>query len=166
MNRKDEWAEQWVDSALMRLRESSPPPEPDAGWEARLLQQLQKETQPARHTWWRPWITAVGLAATCGILLWLALPAIPGPPQQRAWAPPAVYLPGPPAPEMARARRTVAPRRHPVYSSVFPTPTPLTEQERLLLRYVALASPGELRRMAKSAPSGDDAFSSSFGSSR
>lgn len=167
MNRKDERAEEWLDSALAKLRESAPAVEPEAGFETRLIRRLHQEAQPARRSRWQIWFAAAGLAAAFGVLVWIATPPTPGPPPVTAWAPPTVSLPGrTPARATARVRKAFAPRRHPVYSAVFPTPTPLTEQERLLLRYVATASPEELRHMAKSAVTDDDAFPFSFGSSR
>ncbi len=167
MNRKDERAEEWLDSALAKLRESAPAVEPEAGFEMRLMRRLRQEAQPARRGRWQLWFAAAGLAAAFGILAWIVVPPAPGPPAVTAWAPPTVSLPArTPAPVTAHARKAFAPRRHSVYSAVFPTPTPLTKQERLLLRYVATASPEELRHTAKSAATDDDAFPFSFGSSR
>lgn len=169
MNRKDEWGEEWLNATLAKLGESAPVGEPEAGFEARLLRRLRQETEPAGRARWPLWCGAAGVAAALTILVWIALPAAPGPPAMTAWKPPAVQLP---APKPVLARRAKPPqrvgraRRQAEYSAVFPTPTPLTEQERLLLRYVETAPPEELVRMAKIMKSNDDIASNSYGSSR
>jgi hypothetical protein len=128
------------------------------GMETRILATLRAESsaQPGRLGWWR-WILAGAgaLAVTVAVFgIYISIPPLPAPPKISAVGPP--RLPGPPARSgviaaathrtLTRPRGTVQTQRgdervaasvESVRQEVFPTPTPLSDQERLLFRYLA-----------------------------
>ena len=126
--------------------------QPRAGLEQRILTRLaEKPESPAWWTWrWLP-VGALALAA----MLAAALLLFPGRETTRVAPPPSAAppdvtsAPSPAAPAVASAhpatpragapRTTVAPAR----AAQFPTPGSLTEEERLLMRYLE-ASPREV----------------------
>ena len=145
-NQRDTFLDQLLDASLARYAQVEPRP----GLEERLLAGVRAE--PSRPLWWR-W---AWLPATAGAVALIVVGALvlserrePTPPASRvartAEAPTAVApspavketVPGAPAKTTPRATRptpaslAALPRRQ-----EFPSPSPLSEQEQLLLRYV------------------------------
>lgn len=118
--------------------------EPRPGFETRLLAALHEPKPALRFGWlWAGAVAAV--MATAGFAIYsLRLAELPPPPRIHAAAPPVL-----PAPEivgrhkMSRQRLQSQVEPPQVASNVdlrqevFPTPNPLSEQERLLLQYLA-----------------------------
>jgi hypothetical protein len=164
-----------LDSALATYAD----PGPDSGLEYRVLAALTaiRTEPPAVLTpWprrWLPWAIAVPIAAGL-LLLWLSMarnkPLPASEPQQaRQSAPAPIAQPAAPSNEVRRA----VPRRHPVRIppptssvqtaqatplpklDVFPTPQPLTAEERALVDVVA-QSPLPVREALVQAQTQDD----------
>ena len=150
---KDKQMDEMLDSLLTAYSSAEPRP----GLETRILANLRdaqsREAKPA--AWNFKWLWA-GMAVAVALII-IAVALVGG--QHRIVAPPTVVQkqqPAPPQPEVqrsapVRAGNTTHPRApragevRPVNVTlalnqrpqVFPTPTPLSEQERLLLRYYA-----------------------------
>ena len=134
-----------LDDLLDRgLREYSQA-EPRAGLEDRILANLR--TQPEPRRWWRIWVPVLAAAAVLAIVAALLLrpsrpqPAVathsPSQPRPAATLPPQPAATAKAAPRhAAHMPRVVAVKREPAplpRQQTFPAPTPLTEQERLVL---------------------------------
>lgn len=146
--RDNRFVDNLLDRALENFRRAQPAP----GLEGCILDRLEAEA--ARGRQWR-WVW-VPVAATAAVVLaatvvyvnrWAAPPpvesvtAVPGPPAVTTAVVPPAPQPVKIAPRapVATAQRPAAPRL-----AQFPSPAPLSEQERLLLRYVQQASPEQL----------------------
>jgi hypothetical protein len=142
-----------LDAALKQYRSE----EPRAGLEFRVLAGLRAQERAMRFNWTRAFAVAVAAAAV--IAVWLAVPRhqhTPTPSAALSVAPkpaPAMVAarpisPPPHAPHRYRPERTAAHR-----PEQFPTPMPLTEQEKLLVLYVkqtpAYVLEAEARRPAE-----------------
>lgn len=143
-----------LDRALTHYGRSEPRP----GLEGRLLARLREvQTQPPCWAWLRgraPWgFAAAGLALVLtGALFFWFRPAgeerhVRGPvaPGEAAPAPPpatvvAAAVESPEPQPAARADRRPARRR----AAAFPEPTPLSDQEQLLLAYISVTPSSEL----------------------
>lgn len=138
--------DQLLDSLLAEYSDVGPRP----GLETRLLANLRAESFPAvknQRRVWRWFFATAGVVAVAALLFVAYLAqtsSLPPPPTVKAAKPP-VLLPIRPlsVPDATRhlPRLTVKPA--PVVNSadvrqeVFPTPVPLSEQEALMLRYLA-----------------------------
>jgi hypothetical protein len=151
--KKDKQMDELLDSLLAAYSSSEPRP----GLETRILANLRdaESREPRSAAWNFKWLWA-GMAVAAALII-IAVALIGG--RHRIAAPPAVVQtqqPAPSQPEVqrgapVRAANTAHPRVprsgevRPVNSTlalnqrpqVFPTPTPLSEQEQLLLRYFA-----------------------------
>lgn len=138
-----------LDSLLVTYSDVEPRP----GMETRLLAALRAGTAPtdlARHWFRRWWLAGAAVAAVAAVVLAIYWPQIPPIPQL-----PRIQMAGPPTlaslPAISalgesghrKSRRASGPNAPPsatlteVRQAIFPTPTPLSEQEQLLLRYLA-----------------------------
>ena len=137
--RDAEFVDELLDAALSRYAAS----EPRAGLEERLLAELRARPAPppawgwpAAAGWQAAAVAAVVVALVAGLFYFTRQPA-PEP------VPVAPIPEGPPA-----AKRTAAARVERVATSPrreqFPSAAPLSEQERLLLRYAQQAPPEQL----------------------
>lgn len=162
---KDKQMDEVLDSLLANYSSAEPRP----GLESRILAGLNEPAQKeGSHGWWNFkwfWVGAVAAAIIVGAVL------IGG---RQHVAPPAnvAVKIGPPAPQLEIQSHTPSAdeqaarigRRKPLKSrlpqsatlalnqrpAIFPTPTPLSEQEQLLLRYLARTPRGEV--IAQSRP--------------
>lgn len=148
-NRHDE-LDALLDASLQNYSRVEPPP----GLEQRIQAGLEAAVRRAPHLAWSGWLLPAGAAVLAFVaLLYFSLRTAappPSPPAQVAEsptvAPPAAVPVAPeiPAPSVRASRRAAAvtvqqatlPRRR-----EFPSPAPLSEQERLLLAYVGAARP-------------------------
>lgn len=142
--------EKQVDQLLDSLLADYSDVEPGPGLETRLLANLRADPFPAVKNQWRVWrwfFATVGAVAVAAILFTIYLTQLsnlPHPPKIKAAKPP-VLLPARPlsVPEASHhpPRLTVKPaplvNTADVRQEVFPTPVPLSEQEALMLRYLA-----------------------------
>lgn len=157
-----------LDDLLERGLRAYSEAEPRAGLEERILANLR--TQPEKRPWWRVWVPVLAAAAVIAIVAALALrpdrtaaphPTIAtNPPAQSAPQPkPSLaQVPNPPpAPRAVAVRRRPAPSRHETAvaqvpalprQATFPAPSPLTEQERLVLSLMRRA-PDEAVQLAQ-----------------
>ncbi len=141
---RERQAEQWLDAALSHYSDVQPRP----GLEQRILASLEARRRPLRWSRWL-WIPAAAVLIVSAALLWnlhrSALPVVvvsKAPPQrtEAAGLNPRIIRTVPPAVHLRR----VAPRRmqaavrrpEPPKQEVFPSPEPLSEQERLALGLV------------------------------
>lgn len=122
--------------------------QPREGLEGRILAQLRSQTaERASHAWWR-WFTAAAAVAALAVIVTMALrPHATS--QPKVAQHPSVRLPTPnlaassePKPAMKRPKRRVhivadiqVPKALPKLDQ-FPSPQPLSEQEKLLASYV------------------------------
>ena len=135
-----EKAEQWIDDALAEYARA----EPRSGFQGRVLVRLRlAEGQTHQNGWWR-WAFAIGAAAMCLLaLLWL------GHLSSRQVSKTQITNGGPTAKEAAaKASERIEPlqqrRRGPAKVKTIPAPKqeqfpavlPLSDQERMLARYV------------------------------
>lgn len=141
--RNDQFVDELLDAALAQYSRT----EPQAGLEARLRQRLEEEqARPARAGWiWIP------VAATAAVVLGVTVLYVSrrAPAEQESQprvarvAPGEAPAPVPPlAAPPAAGRRTAAaqpPRLGAPRLEQFPAPAPLSEEERLLLRYAQQA---------------------------
>ena len=145
-----------LDELLDSLLASYSDVEPRPGIETRLLANLRAHslsTDRNPRPIWRWFLAAAGAVAIAVSLLviYISRPAdLPQPPKIRAAGPPSL----PAVPVLKHAPRHVGKQRVPqrnvpasivvadVRRQVFPTPSPMSDQERLLLRYLA-KTPGE-----------------------
>jgi hypothetical protein len=125
-----------LDAALAEYADVEPP----AGMEQRILARVRESGEGRRIVWWR-W-SAVIPALACVIALFIYRDAPPiEPPRVALVRPPAPVLARPVEKRVLRPRPARLPRRE-----VFPTPTPLTPEERALLVLVA-ESPEKAREL-------------------
>jgi hypothetical protein len=156
----DRFVDDLLDASLRQYRSQ----EPRAGLEGRILAKVRAREHAAGR---RGWVWALGAAAAAAVaVVAVALyvpyrrPAPVAPvPQEMAGKPepPRAVAAPPRAPSAAhaavrQARRLTAERRRPVQ---FPTPIPLTEQEKLLLLYVQNTPSSELEAQVGQQPMGD-----------
>ncbi|MBZ5508868.1 MAG: hypothetical protein LAO78_25695 [Acidobacteriia bacterium] len=152
----DQEKDKQMDAMLDSLLTAYSSVEPRPGLETRILANLRdaerREAKPA--AWNFKWLWA-GMAVAAAIIIAVVLiggrhrvvapptvvqkqqPAPPQPEVQRSAPVTAVNVPRPRAPRATQVQNvnaTLALNQRP---QVFPTPTPLSEQERLLLRYYA-----------------------------
>lgn len=107
--------------------------EPRAGLEQRVLARLERGE---RSRGWFTWALAIPALAALIIAVWWARPTeVPAPPPVIAARIPFVKRETPVVPTVTRHRRRPAAGELPKLA-VFPSPSPLSEQERLLLAYV------------------------------
>lgn len=142
---REEFVDRFVEEGLARYSDA----EPRRGLEQRVLANLR--AQPKKRPWW-VWLPApVAAALLVGLVLWLTRPQ-PRPPMvvERTPSAPVVSprisssqtAPEPVAKRRplraahAQARIAVAQRRNGPRQPVFPSPAPMSEQERLLLAFV------------------------------
>lgn len=138
----DQRLEQMLDHMLQAYSDAKPRP----GLETRVLAHLRaQELQPARGH--RMWLWAALSAATLlpllAVVLWQAL-QLPPPPVAMLPAAPEIKKPAPEfqfnprdIPVPIQAQRQDQPALLEVKQEVFPSPTPLSEQEAAVLRYLA-----------------------------
>ena len=157
MSEKDNnrFVDELLDAALTRHRSADPRP----GLEGRVLAHLRAEPRPAPWFRWG-WLPALASVAALMLAVGAFYAARRGVPPERvsprvartAEQPPVAALSAPAEPSAPPRRlRQAAPRRRqhqpaqvavavaPPRRPQFPTPAPLSEQEKLLLRYVAEA---------------------------
>ena len=132
--------DQLLDSLLTNYADAEPRP----GFETRLLASLREPRRAFRFGWL--WAAATAMVATVAVfaIYYSRIAELPQPPSIQAVKPPVLPTIRPiPIPEVGGhlAKRTVEPA--PLVSAVdvrqevFPTPVPLSEQEALMLRYLA-----------------------------
>jgi len=156
---KDRQIDKMLDSLLANYSSAEPRP----GLETRILANLRQAEKRAPEGWWNfKWIWA-GVVAAAAVIMVVALlsgrhqatPPTNAPVETRRPAPqPQIQPRAPVAPQTAaRVHRHKPPAaRQPQNAAlarskrpaVFPTPTPLSEQERLLLSYYSLTPREEL----------------------
>lgn len=134
-----------LDSLLANYADAQPRP----GFETRLLAALREPKPRLRFGWLWAGAAAMVTAAAVFAVYHSRLAELPPPPRIEAARPPVFARPVFSPPETVVVRGTT---RHPVKlqfeppalvsdagvrQEVFPTPIPLSEQERLLLRYLA-----------------------------
>jgi hypothetical protein len=116
-----------LDAALAEYANVEPP----TGMERRILARVRESGAGRRMVWWR-WAAAIpALACVIAVLVYREQPAI---------EPPRLALSVPPAPVLARpvAKPVLRPRPVPLPKlEVFPTPSPLSAEERALAMLVA-----------------------------
>jgi len=117
-----------LDAALESYAKLEPPP----GMEERIVARIRASRERASFGWWR-W-AAVAIPALAGLVAVFTYRAAPplDPPRVAWTAPPAPVLAPRVTKRVQRARRAALPRLE-----VFPTPSPLTSEERALLVLVA-----------------------------
>jgi hypothetical protein len=142
-NDKDRFAEELLDASLQRYRIEEPRP----GLEARILANLRANEQAVRPKVW-VWALVAGAAMLTVAVVFLHLSSrLPSRTATVSPAPQAVAPKGETpkavavAPPVARVPRKPSPRPRPATArhhrpEQFPTPSPLTEQEALLMQYV------------------------------
>ena len=148
VNDEDRFADELLDASLRKYRSE----EPRAGLETRILAGARAAERAAqrRGTWvWVLGAAAAGLAVVAVVLsLPRSRPALVPSPAPLAATKPASPPLGPQAvstvPKTVRPHVTLAARR----PEQFPTPMPLSEQERLLLLYVKAADQSGLAAQA------------------
>ncbi|HKD00779.1 MAG TPA: hypothetical protein VKB77_00030 [Terriglobales bacterium] len=139
--REQQDIDRWLDEALSRYVDVEPRP----GLESRMVARLAAEQPAPRTISW--WALAFGTAAFAGlVLLWLrpALQPVNTPDMRwTAQLPPVVLsLQHTTSPTAAAARSkqsrsaTLAGRSKEAKQERFPSPSPLTEQEKMLARFV------------------------------
>jgi hypothetical protein len=155
---RDERLEAMLDSMLRAYSDEQPRP----GLETRVLATLRAQEGLRKSVWWNiRWTWSVGgvfAAAALLFAVWLWQAArLPAPPATVFNAP--APVPTMPSPEIQAIRQQDGIRRarpeEPVASAdvrqeIFPSPTPLSEQEQALLRYLAGTSREEI--IAQSRP--------------
>ena len=131
--------------------------EPLAGLEKRVLERVRLADVGRRRRVWWGWVMAAGAAAVAAVFLVADRPRPVQPLVGQALRPAAGLLPGVPAQSRRQAERpTPQIRRNPATQSrlpkrdQFPTPAPLTAEERALIQLAqfdpeALQSSAELR---------------------
>jgi hypothetical protein len=153
-NDKDRFAEELLDASLRRYRIEEPRP----GLEARILANLRANEQAVRPKVW-VWALVASAAMLTIAVVFLHLSSrlasrtatvSPAPqavapkgetPKAVAVAPPVARVPRKPS----QRPQPATPRRH--RPEQFPTPSPLTPQEKLLLRYVRGIPPSGPREL-------------------
>jgi hypothetical protein len=146
----DKESEQFVDELLDASLRQFPSDEPRAGLEGRILASARTREGAARRRGVWTWVWALGAAAATLAVVVLTMdtfrrparraPSVPAPREVIASRAEAPKVAAAALPRVA-ARRTIrAPIRPAVVqlprSDQFPTPVPLTEQEKLLLAFV------------------------------
>ena len=132
--------DQVLDSLLANYADAEPRP----GFETRLLAAV-RERKPLFHLGWL-WAASAAIATATAVfaVYYLPLWQIPKPPSIEAAKPPVVLpIRSVPIPDSRPHPLKLTVKPAPLVSTVdvrqevFPTPVPLSEQERLLLRYLA-----------------------------
>ncbi len=163
---EDRDLDRFIDAAL----ETYADPRLDENLAERVLTRLANEPAPQPRLVWLPWAAIAFPAAICLLLLVRSGPGITKP--HAAPPIPSAQLHNPAGisvrphwhaahpPETARQINRIAPHRHPLAATtapqplpkldVFPTPTPLTRQERALAVYVAHTPQAEQEALAQS----------------
>jgi hypothetical protein len=135
--------DQMLDAALASYANVEPPP----GMEQRILARVRSSGESRRIVWWRWAVVAVpALACVLAVVTYRGTPPID---------PPRVALSVPGAPVLAPrvVKRTSRPKPAPLPKrEVFPTPTPLSPEERALLALVAQSPAKALDLSATSEP--------------
>lgn len=170
-----------VDELLDSLLATYSDAEPRPGMETRLLANLRTASrqQIDNQAWAWKWLlagaAAVGVVAVLFAVYWSRTPVVPPPKIQMAGPPTRPLAPGtsPPHESGHRKNRRVAlpdapPSARPeeVREALFPTPTPLSEQERLLMRYLAATPRTEIAAQSHKDKLMDDAGSLDPGAQR
>jgi len=134
--------DRWLDEGLSRYADAEPRP----GLESRVLARLGAEQPAPRTISW--WALAFGTAALAGLLLLWLRPALePAPAPGMRWTaqlPPVPlslqHTPSPTAAVRSERPRSVrvalARQSAEAEQESFPSPSPLTEQEKMLARFV------------------------------
>ena len=134
-----------LDGALQNYSRVEPPP----GLEQRIQAGLETAVRRAPHLAWSGWMLPAGAVAVAfAALLYVSLrPSAPPPAQVAETSPAAPPAPAPLAPAITAP--SISPARRAAGPSVkaatlprrrqFPSPAPLSEQERFLLRYLESA---------------------------
>lgn len=170
----DENNDHKLDRVLNELLSQYSAVEPRPGLETKVLARLRESAHAHTRWWMSRWLWAGAATATTAAIILFALfstrqaprpPAIAtAPPRQKApqFQHPHVAEPGPT--RLAAARP--APRRRPHRSSVanmsvarkevFPSPEPLSQQDMLLLRYLAATPHEELVAQSRPDPPQQD----------
>lgn len=147
MAEQDKYGE--LDDLLDSLLAAYSDAEPRPGMETRLLANLRTDRLPSRRTSGWKWLVAGAGAVALAVILFAIylsrIPALPELPRIQVAGPP-VLTPTPAASRSGHqsAMRPAARKGDStmvtvagVRPEVFPTPSPLSEQERLLFRYLA-----------------------------
>ena len=158
---KDKQLDDLLDSLLSRYSSAEPRP----GFETRILAQVKEATAPGKPWFWNlRWLAAGAAgAAVVAVIMFILFSRTATAPRPQ---PPIVNNRKVPSPSMMLPLVVVAPKavREPRVSpqpqpeeptvvarqAVFPAPTPLSEQERLMLRYLVATPKEEL--IAQSRP--------------
>jgi hypothetical protein len=122
--------------------------QPREGLEGRILARLRSQSaEPARHAWWR-WFTAAATVAALAVIISMAsrphTKAEPSVSQRPSitLAPPNLAATSDTAMQAPKRKWHAAPKTRVVQVlpklDQFPSPQPLSEQEKLLARYVAV----------------------------
>ena len=137
---QDKQLDHLLDSLLADYADAEPRP----GFETRLLAAV-REGKRSLHLGWL-WAASAAIAAAIAVfaIYYPQLSQLPQPPNIEAAKPPVLApIKSVPAPDARRHPPKPAAKTAPLVSTVdvrqevFPTPVPLSEQERLLLRYLA-----------------------------
>lgn len=154
-NSKDQFVDELLEASLRRYRSE----EPRAGLEGRILAQVLSSEHATRR---RTWAWAIGVATAVILLVVVSFvfrrqPAsIPSPepltatkPASPLVAPPAVSVPLKPRGHTVRSSAATVRRAttQPSRPAQFPTPAPLSEEERLLLVYAAQSPNAETENL-------------------
>ncbi|MCE5306786.1 MAG: hypothetical protein LLG20_04015 [Acidobacteriales bacterium] len=127
-----------LDAALAEYANIEPP----AGMEQRILARVREAGGSGRIHWWR-WVAAAvpALAGLLAVFVYRDLPPVAPPSPVALSVPQAPALVRPVVKRVSRPRPAPLPKRE-----VFPTPTPLSPEERALLQLVA-QSPEKAREV-------------------
>jgi hypothetical protein len=137
---RNRFADALLEAALRGYGSEAPRP----GLEARILARVQAREREAQSHWWAWALAATAAALAIGVFSIYYprhQPVIPPPTPSASKPEPespvtVAVVPQPSAALQVRARRTRPVTNHPSRPAQFPTPAPLTEQEKLLLLYV------------------------------
>ena len=148
-DKRDQFVDELLEASLKQYRGE----EPRSGLEMRILTGIRTRERAARRRW-LGWAVAVcaGILVAIALTLYFARAPLRQPTPGAALLRPAAKPPAPamvsrqrplsgPRGPVARVRRVATPRSRP---EQFPTPLPLTEQEKLLLAFLDKATKPDL----------------------
>jgi|SRR5579862_8996624 len=140
MDDQEKQLDHWLDSLLANYADAEPRP----GFETRLLAALREPQSAFRLGWLWAGAAAMVMAVAVSAVYYARLAELPPAPEIQVAGPPS---PPPPIKVDGPGTKSYRPKSRveipplvahvDVRPEVFPTPAPLSEQERLLLRYLA-----------------------------